>query len=67
MIDDSELQAYVGKEFEVDFTREDLEEAFPSYSVFISQLGALAIANFRPDRIRVWLDDDNKVVKILTG
>jgi len=67
LIDDSELQAYVGKEFEIDFTREGLEEAFPSHSVFISQLGALAIANFRPDRIRVWLNDDNKVVKILTG
>ena len=67
MIDDSELQAYVGKEFEVDFTRYDLEEAFPDYSVFISKLGALAIANFRPDRIRVWLDDESKVVKILTG
>lgn len=64
---DSELQAYVGKQFEVDFTREDLEETFPKYSVFISKLGALAIANFRPDRIRVWLNDDNEVVKILTG
>ena len=64
---DTELQSYVGKLFEVDFTREDLEEAFPTYSVFISKLGALAIANFRPDRIRVWLNDDKEVVKILTG
>jgi len=64
---DTELQSYVGKVFEVDFTREDLEEAFPTYSVFISKLGALAIANFRPDRIRVWLNDDKEVVKILTG
>ena len=67
MIDDSELQAYVGKEFEVDFTREDLEEAFPTHSVFISNKNALALANFRPDRIRVWLNDENEVVKILTG
>ena len=64
---DSELQSYVGKIFEVDFTRSDLEEEFPSYSVFISKLGALALAGLRPDRIRVWLNDDNEVVKILTG
>ena len=66
MIDDK-LQAYVGKEHEVDFTRKELEQEFPSYDVFISNKNALALANFRPDRIRVWLDDDNKVIKILTG
>lgn len=66
-MNDDDLQPYVGKQYEVDFTREDLEEEFPNHSVFISRLGALAIANFRPDRIRVWLDDEDKVVKILTG
>lgn len=63
----NELDTYVGQEYNVDFTVRDLEEKFPSYDIFVSQLGALALANFRPDRIRVWLNDENKVVKILTG
>ena len=66
-IPQEELDTYVGKEYEVDFTRRDLEKQFPSHEVFVSKLGALAIANFRPDRIRVWLDEDSKVVKIVTG
>jgi len=63
----AEMEAYVGKIFEQDFTRKDIENAFPQYDVFISNKNALAIANFRPDRLRVWLDDDNSVVKIITG
>jgi hypothetical protein len=62
-----EMEAYVGKIFEQDFTRADLEEEFPSFDVFISNKNALALAGFRPDRIRVWLDDDSKVVKVITG
>lgn len=62
-----ELDFYVGKEHGVDFTTRELEEKFPTYDIFVSQLGKLALANFRPNRIRVWLDENNKVVKILTG
>ena len=62
-----EMEEYIGKTFEVDFTRGDIEQEFPTYEVFISRLGTLALANFRPDRLRVWLDDENKVVKIITG
>lgn len=62
-----EMEAYVGKIYEQDFTRADLEKAFPTYDIFISNKNALAIANFRPDRLRVWLDDDKSVVKVITG
>jgi len=62
-----EMEAYIGKIYEQDFTRADLENEFPRYDVFISKKNALALAGFRPDRIRVWLDDDNSVVKIITG
>lgn len=62
-----EMEEYVGKVLDTDFTRREIEDAFPEYDVFISRLGALAIANFRPDRLRVWLDDEDRVVKIITG
>lgn len=62
-----EMEEYVGKIYEQDFDRADLENAFPKYAVFISKKDALALTNFRPDRLRVWLDDDNKVVKVITG
>lgn len=61
------MDSYVGKIYEKDFTRKDLEKAFPQYDIFISNKNALAIANFRPDRMRVWLDDDNSVMKVVTG
>ena len=62
-----EMEAYVGKIYNEDFTRFDLEDAFPRYDVFISNKGALSLAGFRPDRLRVWLNDDNSVAKIITG
>lgn len=62
-----EMEAYVGKVFEQDFTRAEIENEFPSYDVFISNKNALALAGFRPGRLRVWLDDDNTVVKVITG
>ena len=62
-----EMDAYVGKLYEEDFTRSDIEAEFPQYDVFISNKNALAIANLRTDRLRVWLDDDNKVVKVIAG
>lgn len=62
-----EMDAYVGKIYEQDFTRADLEETFPTHQVFISNKNALSLAGFRPGRLRVWLDDDNKVVKVITG
>ncbi len=62
-----EMDTYVGKIYEQDFTRADIEDEFPSYDVFISKKNALALAGFRPDRLRVWLDDDNTVVKVITG
>lgn len=62
-----EMEAYVGKIYKEDFTRADLEEAFPRHDVFISKKNALALAGFRPDRLRVWLDDDGTVVKVITG
>ena len=61
------MEDYVGKVYNEDFTRADLERDFPEYDIFVSRLGALAIANFRPDRLRVWTDDDGKVVKMITG
>lgn len=63
----AEMEAYVGKIYEQDFTRTEVEQEFPQYDVFISNKNALALANFRPDRLRVWLDDDNEVVKVIIG
>lgn len=62
-----EMEAYIGKIYDQDFTRADLEEEFPEYDVFISKKNALGLAGFRPDRLRVWLDDDQSVVKVITG
>lgn len=62
-----EMDAYVGKLFEEDFTRAEIEEAFPEYDIFISNKNALSITGLRTDRLRVWLDDDNKVVKVIAG
>lgn len=62
-----EMEAYVGKIYEEDFTRADLEEQFPRYDVFISKKDALTLAGFRSDRLRVWLNDDNSVAKVITG
>ena len=62
-----EMEAFVGKIFEQDFTRAEIEDAFPDHQVFISNKNALALAGFRPGRLRVWLDDDNTVVKVITG
>jgi len=60
-------EKYIGKTFGEDFTRREIEADFSEHEVFISKLGSLAIANFRPDRLRVWLDENNKVVKIVEG
>ena len=62
-----EMETFVGKVFEEDFTRTDIEQAFPEYDVFISNKDALAIAGLRTDRLRVWLDDDKTVVKVIAG
>ena len=58
---------YVGKVLGEDFTREDIERDYPEYNIFVSRLGALALAGFKPDRLRVWLDDEDRVVKMVTG
>ena len=62
-----EMETYVGKIYEEDFTRADIEQAFPEYNVFISKKNALAIAGLRTHRLRVWLDDDKTVVKVIAG
>ncbi len=62
-----EMETYVGKIYEQDFTRADIEAAFPEYNVFISKKNALAVANLRTDRLRVWLDDDKTVVEVIAG
>jgi len=62
-----EMETYVGKIYEQDFTRDDIEQAFPEYDVFISNMDALSVANLRTDRLRVWLDDDKTVVKVIAG
>lgn len=62
-----EMEKYVGKIYEEDFTRADIEAAFPEYDVFISNKNALSVANLRTDRLRVWLDDDKTVVKVIAS
>ena len=67
IVTEEEFSKYVGKHYGEDFTKEDLQDEHPKDDVFVARLGALAIANFRPDRIRVWLDDEDRVVKVVRG
>ena len=62
-----EMEAYVGKVIDVDFTAEDIQAEFPEYDVRILNLTTLCLANFNPNRLRVWLDADGKVEKVITG
>ena len=62
-----EMEAYVGKTFGVDFTEEDIQAEFPEYDVRVLNLTTLSLATFNPDRLRVWLDNNGKVAKVITG
>lgn len=62
-----DFEEYVGKILNEDFTQREVEEKFPQDNVFVGRLGALGLAGFKPDRIRIWVDDDNRVVKMVRG
>ena len=40
---------------------------FPEHDVKILNLTTLALANFKPERLRVWHDNDDKIAKVITG
>lgn len=61
------MEKYIGKKYLVDFSLEDLEDAFSEYIVFVLNKNTLVLPNFELDRLRVWLDDDDIIVKIIIG
>lgn len=63
----SVMEEYVGKKYLVDFSHEDLEKIFPECRIFVMNENTLVLPNFELDRLRVWLDDDDTVVKIIIG
>lgn len=63
------FEQYVGKVLGKDLTVEELGAAFPQYriAVYKPTTITLAVAGFKPDRLRVWLDPDNKITRMVTG
>lgn len=60
---------YVGKVLGTDLTVEELQAAFPQYKVAVYKPTTLTlgVAGFKPDRLRVWLDKDSKIERMVTG
>ncbi len=62
-----EMEALVGKTIGEDITEEEIVEMFPEFDVRILNLTTLALANFKPERLRVWHDNDKKIAKVIPG
>lgn len=69
MSEESQFDSYIGKVLGTDLTAEELQAAFPQYKVAVYKPTTitLAIAGFKPDRLRVWLDKSNKIERMVTG
>ena len=61
------MEEYIGKKYLVDFSHEELEDTFSEYRIFVMNKNTLVLPNFELDRLRVWLDDDDIIVKIIIG
>ena len=62
-----EMESLVGKIIGTDITEEEIADMFPEYNVRILNLTTLALPNFKPDRLRVWHDADDRIAKVITG
>ena len=62
-----EMEALVGKVIGDDITEEEIVDMFPEYVVRILNLSTLALANFNPERLRVWHDNSGKIAKVVLG
>ena len=51
-----EMESLVGKIIGKDITEEEIVAMFPEHDVKILNLTTLALANFKPERLRVWHD-----------
>lgn len=62
-----EMESLVGKIIGEDITEEELVEMFPEFDVTVLNLTTLALANFKPERLRVWHDNDKRISKVIPG
>jgi len=62
-----EMEALVGKTIGEDITEEEIVDMFPEFDVKILNLNTLALANFKPERLRVWHNNDKKIAKVIPG
>ena len=62
-----EMEALVGKTIGEDITEEEIVKMFPEFDVKFLNLTTLALANFKPERLRVWHDNDKKIAKVIPG
>ena len=62
-----EMESLVGKIIGEDVTEEELVEMFPEFDVKVLNLTTLALANFKPERLRVWHDNDKRISKVIPG
>ena len=62
-----EMESLVGKIICTDISEEEIVAMFPELDVKILNLSTLALANFKPERLRVWHDADGKIAKVITG
>lgn len=62
-----EMESLVGKIIGEDITEEELVEMFPEFDVKVLNLTTLALANFKPERLRVWHDNDKRISKVIPG
>ena len=62
-----EMEALVGKIIGEDIIEEDIVAMFPEFDVKILNLNTLALANFKPERLRVWHDNAKRICKVVPG
>ena len=62
-----EMESLVGKIIGTDISEEEIVAMFPELDVKILNMSTLALANFKPERLRVWHDTDGKIAKVISG
>lgn len=62
-----EMEELVGKILGEDITEEEIVAMFPEFDVKFLNLTTLALATFKPERLRVWHDNDKKIAKVIPG
>ena len=62
-----EMESLVGKVIGEDITVDEIIDMFPEFDVKVLNLTTLALANFKPERLRVWHDNDRKIAKVIPG